>query len=94
MLREVREFLQARGPSEAAAVARHLGTDVSAARGMLEFLEQRGQVRRIEMACGGGGCGGCGGCGSRKAQRTEAEETVIFWSAGMKKGLETGETER
>jgi hypothetical protein len=94
MLRDLREFLQARGPSEAAAVARHLGTDVSAARGMLEFLEQRGQVRRIEMACGGGGCGGCGGCGSSRTQRMETEQTVIFWSAGMRTDLETGEAER
>lgn len=95
MLKEIRDFLETHGPCETATLALHLKTDRSATQGMLEFLEQRGQVNRIEVSCGSSGCGDCGGCGNKKKGRVEREANdVIFWSAGPKKALHTGEAKR
>jgi len=90
MLKDIRDFLLEHGPQETAAVARHLGSEESAVLAMLEFLEQRGQVRRIEMACGGGGCGDCGGCGKKEKRVETAGTIVVFWSAGAKRDLKAG----
>ncbi len=80
MLKAIRAYLETHGPSETAAVARHLSTDESAVLGMLEFLEQRGQVRRIVIDCGTG-CTGCTGCGKKKAgHRIHPQDNVIFWT--------------
>jgi len=81
MLKQIRDFLDANGPRETAAVALHLHADESAVRGMLEFLEQRGEVSRIEIDCGGG-CAGCTGCGSPADGREQGG--TVFWSRGRR----------
>ncbi len=85
MLKEIREFLSVTGPSEVPVLARHLGADETAVQAMLEFLEQREQVHRVVIECGGG-CGGCGGgsaCGSQVDTRRGKEAKALeFWAAG------------
>lgn len=81
MLKQIREYLEANGPCESSAVALYLAADVSAVRGMLEFLEQRGQVKRIDVDCAGG-CAGCTGCLSRDNARSDGR--VTFWSRGRR----------
>ena len=81
MLKQIRDFLDDSGPCETSVVALHLHADESAVRGMLEFLEQRGAVHRIEIDCGGG-CAGCTGCGTPADGRPAGG--VVFWSRGRR----------
>ena len=87
MLKQIRDYLDANGPCETASMALHLEAEESAVRGMLEFLEQRGEVRRIEIDCGGG-CSGCTGCGSPADGR--AKGGVVFWSRGRRDASDQG----
>lgn len=84
MLRDIRELLTERGPMELRDLAIHFETDASAMTGMMEFLESRGQVKRMEVDCGSGGCGGCTGCGSKKEERTTTPPSesgaITFWT--------------
>ena len=84
MLRDIRELLTERGPMELRDLAIHFETDASAMTGMMEFLESRGQVKRMEVDCGSGGCGGCTGCGSKKEERTATPPSesgaITFWT--------------
>ena len=82
MLRDIRELLNERGPMDIRDLAIHFETDVSAIAGMLEFLESRGEVKRMELSCGSGGCGGCTGCGSKQKERVAASEPTVttFWA--------------
>jgi hypothetical protein len=83
MLRDIRELLTERGPMELRDLAIHFETDASAMTGMMEFLESRGQVKRMEVDCGSGGCGGCTGCGSKKEERTTSpseSSAITFWT--------------
>mgnify|MGYP003972189583 FL=1 len=63
-------------------LAIHFEAEASAMLGMLEFLEGRGEVKRIVVSCGSGGCGSCPGCGSQKTDRTAQEEApgITFWA--------------
>jgi hypothetical protein len=84
MLRDIRELLKERGPMELKDLGIHFETDASAMTGMMEFLESRGQVKRMEVDCGSGGCGGCTGCGSKKEERTadDSESSPItYWTS-------------
>jgi hypothetical protein len=82
MLRDIRELLAERGPTELRDLAIHFEADPSAIAGMLEFLESRNQVKRIVVSCGTGGCSGCSGCGSKQSERTAEpnDEGVTFWA--------------
>jgi len=81
MLKQIRDYLDANGACETAVLALRLDADESAMRGMLEFLEQRGEARRIEIDCGGG-CAGCTSCGTPADSR--AKGGVVFWSRGRR----------
>lgn len=80
MLKDIREFLKTNGPSETVTVARSLNAAPSAVQGMLEFLEARGQVRRMEIGCGGG-CSGCKGCADKQNRRANDGSLVVFWAS-------------
>ena len=60
MLREIQDFLRARGGACLADIAAHLRADPDAVRPMLELLAARGRVRRVEAAPRD--CGGCTRC--------------------------------
>lgn len=79
MLKQIRDYLDRNGPCDTAALSLFLKTEESALLGMLAFLEQRGEVKRIEVDCWGG-CASCSGCKASAAGRKHGG--VIFWSRG------------
>lgn len=62
MLAAIREFLKAHGPAPLADIAAHVGAEPAAVLPMLELLEKKGRVRRIEMT--EALCGACTRCAS------------------------------
>jgi DNA-binding MarR family transcriptional regulator len=57
MLSEIIRLLKERGPMSLAELARHFQTEVPAMEGMLETLERKGRIRRLENKCSR--CKGC-----------------------------------
>jgi predicted transcriptional regulator len=57
MLTEIIKLLKERGPMSLAELARHFQTEVPAMAGMLETLERKGRIRRLETKCSC--CQGC-----------------------------------
>jgi DNA-binding MarR family transcriptional regulator len=57
MLTEIIKLLKERGPMSLAELARHFQTEVSTMEGMLETLERKGRIQRLETKCSR--CKGC-----------------------------------
>ncbi len=57
ILREITEVLEACGRMSLAELARHFKSEISAMEGMLNTLERKGRIRRIEIECAK--CKGC-----------------------------------
>jgi DNA-binding MarR family transcriptional regulator len=57
MLTEIIKLLKERGPMSLAELARHFQTEVPAMEGMLETLEKKGRIQRLETKCSR--CKGC-----------------------------------
>jgi len=70
ILRDIREYLKKRKQATLADIALHVQSEPDAVRGMLQRLEQKGQVRRenIDLACGSS----CDKC-------TPAAREIYFW---------------
>ena len=59
MLSSVIQLLQERGALSVQELALALDVDASALHPMLELLERKGKILRIELPCGTGCAGGC-----------------------------------
>jgi len=57
MLTEILNLLKQRGAMSLAEIARALGSETAAVEGMLETLEAKGRVERLETKCSN--CKGC-----------------------------------
>ena len=57
MLTEIIKLLKDRGPMSLAELARHFQVEVPAMEGMLETLERKGRIQRLETKCSR--CKGC-----------------------------------
>ena len=57
MLTEIMNLLKERGPMSLAEIARHFQSDISAVEGMLELLERKGRITRLNTKCSN--CKGC-----------------------------------
>jgi len=57
MLTEILNLLKERGPMSLAEIARHFRSEVTAIKGMLEILESKGRVTRLDTKCSN--CKGC-----------------------------------
>jgi len=57
MLTEILKFLKDCGPMSLADLARHFQTDISVMQGMLEILERKERIQRLETKCSR--CKGC-----------------------------------
>jgi DNA-binding MarR family transcriptional regulator len=57
MLTEIIKLLKERGPMSLAELARHFQTEVPAMEGMLETLERKGRIQRLDTKCSR--CKGC-----------------------------------
>lgn len=57
MLTEIIKLLKERGPMSLAELARHFQIEVSTMEGMLETLERKGRIQRLETKCSR--CKGC-----------------------------------
>jgi len=63
MLRNILNYLEARGKAPLSDIALHLDVDPSAARGMLEQLIRKDRVRCSGQTCETQCSKGCGTCG-------------------------------
>ena len=68
MLTEILKLLKERGPMSLAELARHFQTEVPAMEGMLETLERKGRIQRMDTKCSR-----CKGCAEVKP-----EDAAIF----------------
>ncbi|HNX53529.1 MAG TPA: FeoC-like transcriptional regulator [Pontiellaceae bacterium] len=68
MLTEIIKLLKERGPMSLAELARHFQTEVPAMEGMLDVLERKGRIQRLETKCSR-----CKGCAQVKP-----EDAAIF----------------
>lgn len=68
MLTEILKLLKEHGPMSLAELARHFQTDIPAMDGMLETLERKGRIQRLETKCSR-----CKGCAEVKP-----EDAAIF----------------
>ncbi|MCU0858690.1 MAG: FeoC-like transcriptional regulator [Pontiellaceae bacterium] len=57
MLQPILSWLQERGSASLAELANHFHTELSAMEGMLELLERKGRIQRLENRCSR--CKGC-----------------------------------
>jgi predicted transcriptional regulator len=57
MLSEILNLLKERGAMSLAEIARHFQSDVPAMEGMLEMLERKGRIGRLDTKCST--CKGC-----------------------------------
>jgi len=57
MLTEILKLLKERGPMSLAELARHFQIEVSTMEGMVETLERKGRIQRLETKCSR--CKGC-----------------------------------
>ena len=57
MLTEILKLLAERGPMSLAEISRHFNSEVSAMQGMLEMLEAKGRIERLDTKCSN--CKGC-----------------------------------
>lgn len=57
MLTEIIKLLKERGPMSLAELARHFQMETPAMEGMLEILERKGRIQRLESKCSR--CKGC-----------------------------------
>ena len=68
MLTEIIKLLRERGPMSLADLARHFQVEVSTMEGMVETLERKGRIQRLETKCSR-----CKGCAEVKP-----EDAAIF----------------
>ena len=68
MLTEILKLLKEHGPMSLAELARHFQTEVPAMEGMLETLECKGRIQRLDSKCSR-----CKGCAEFKP-----EDAAIF----------------
>jgi len=59
ILTRLHDYLRTHGRANVADLAHHLQSSPAAVEGMLEALERKGVVRKIDMT---EGCGGCSKC--------------------------------
>ena len=57
MLTEILKLLKERGPMSLAEMARHFSSEISAMGGMLDLLEAKGRIERLDTKCSN--CKGC-----------------------------------
>ena len=57
MLTEILNLLKEHGPMSLAEISRHFNSEVSAMQGMLETLEAKGRIERLDTKCSN--CKGC-----------------------------------
>ncbi|MBC8206851.1 MAG: MarR family transcriptional regulator [Kiritimatiellaeota bacterium] len=57
MLSDILNLLKERGPMSLAEIARHFRSEVTAMEGMLETLERKGRIQRLDTQCSK--CKGC-----------------------------------
>ena len=57
MLSEILKFLAERGPMSLAEISRHFKSEISAIEGMLNTLEAKGRIERLDTKCSN--CKGC-----------------------------------
>ena len=57
MLTEILKLLAERGPMSLAEIARHFNSEVLAIEGMLQLLEAKGRIERLDTKCSN--CKGC-----------------------------------
>ena len=57
MLSEILNLLKERGPTSLKELALHFQCDIPAMEGMLETLERKGRIQRLETKCSN--CKGC-----------------------------------
>ena len=57
MLTEILKLLKERGPMSLRELSISLGTDLSAMEGMLDTLERKGRIARLDTKCSN--CKGC-----------------------------------
>jgi len=57
MLSDIIKLLKERGAMSLAEIARHFQSDVTAMEGMLEMLESKGRIERLDTKCSK--CKGC-----------------------------------
>ena len=72
MLSEILKFLAERGPMSLAEISRHFNSEISAMQGMLEMLEAKGRIARLDTKCSN-----CKGC-----IEVKPEDAAIFQCAG------------
>jgi len=85
MLTEILNVLKERGPMSLAELARHFKSEISAMQGMLETLEAKGRIERLDTKCAK-----CKGCVEVKPEdaaifRT-SEATTLHDSASRREG--------
>ena len=68
MLTEILNVLKERGSMSLAEISRHFNSEVSAMQGMLEMLEAKGRIERLDTKCAN-----CKGC-----IEVKPEDTAIF----------------
>ena len=68
MLTEIIKLLKERGPMSLAELARHFQTETPAMEGMVEMLEHKGRIQRLDTKCSR-----CKGCAEVKP-----EDAAIF----------------
>lgn len=57
MLTEIINLLKNRGPMSLAEIARHFQSEITAMQGMLDVLESKGRIQRLNTKCSN--CKGC-----------------------------------
>jgi predicted transcriptional regulator len=57
VLTEILKHLRVNGPASLAEISRHFKSEVSAMQGMLEMLESKGRIERLDTKCSN--CKGC-----------------------------------
>lgn len=70
MLQPILAWLQENGPASLSGLATHFKTDLSAMESMLELLERKGRIQRLETRCSR-----CKGC-----VEVKPEDVAIFQS--------------
>lgn len=76
MLTELIKLLKERGPMSIAELARHFEVEVPVMTGMLETLERKGRIERLETKCSR-----CKGC-----SQVKPEDAAVFRHVGSSAG--------
>lgn len=71
MLSEILKLLDERGAMSLTEMSIHFQTDLSAMEGMLDMLEHKGRIERLQAKCSG-----CSGCAEIEYKRITGLETA------------------